>query len=256
MHQGKHSKQRDEDQFKKELDQRENNRRIFPLDLIPRDSGFKPILATVRAAFYVVNLEEPELARRAVGAIVNMTMPRNDTDTAEELVPWARTLFPLPVQDDPFPTSISLEQVSIPEQQQFVTLRNRIRIDYIRDHLDSNNIFRTYIVLPRVIPTTVHEAIMLLDKEKHTAVAMMKIRSENKTERVTFSSPPMTSSTKAKNQVAHDAVNFVLKNYSSTMSVDDDNEDDQDHDDKDNDSDDEYPPERKIQKIEEKTTES
>ena len=40
------------------------------------------------------------------------------------------------------------------------------------------------------------------------------------------------------------------------MSVDDDNEDDQDHDNKDNDSDDEYPPERKIQKIEEKTTES
>ena len=228
---------------------------LFPPDLIPRDSGFKPILATVRAAFYVVYQEEPETARRAVRAIVNRTMPQG-TDTIEELDPWAKTLLPLPVHNDPFPTSISLEQVSIPEQHQFITLRNRIRSEYIRDHLDSKHIFRIYLLLSRVIPSTVSESIMLLDKKSHTAVAMMKIRSENKTERVTFSSPPMTSSTKAKNQVAHDAVNFVLKHYSSTMSIDDDNEDDQDHDDKDNDSDDEYPPERKIQKIEEKTTES
>ena len=228
---------------------------LFPPDLIPRDSGLKPILATVRAAFYVAYQEEPETARGAIRAIVNRTMPQG-TDTIENLESWAKVLLPIPVHNDPFPTTISLEQASIPEEQQYVTLRNRSRSDYIHDHKDRKNILRTFILLSRVLPSTVLESIMLLDKSSHTAVAMLKIRSENKTERVSFSSPPMTSSTQAKNKVAHDAVNYVINNYSSTMSVDDDNEDDQDYDDKDNLPGDEYLPERKIQKMEEKTTES
>ena len=227
---------------------------LFPPDLIPRDSGLKPILATVRAAFYVAYQEEPETARGAIRAIVNRTMPQG-TDTIENLESWAKVLLPIPVHNDPFPTTISLEQASIPEEQQYVTLRNRSRSDYIHDHKDKN-ILRTFILLSRLLPSTVLESIMLVDKSSHTAVAMLKIRSENKTERVSFSSPPMTSSTQAKNKVAHDAVNYVINNYSSTMSVDDDNEDDQDYDDKDNLPGDEYLPERKIQKIEEKTTEN
>ena len=156
-------------------------------------------------------------------------MPQG-TDTIEHLESWGKTLLPTPVHSDPFPATISLEQTSIPEEQQYVTLKNRSREKYIKDHKDKKNIFRTLILLPSLIPSTVLEAIMLLDKSNHTAVAMLKIRSENRTKRVSFSSPPMISSTQAKNKVAHDAVNYVIQNYSSEMSLDDDNEDDQDYD--------------------------
>ena len=76
---------------------------LFHPDFIPRNSGSKPVLATIRAAFYVVNQQQPDLARRAVEVIVNMTMPQDNSPTAEEPVPWARILLPLPEQDYPSP---------------------------------------------------------------------------------------------------------------------------------------------------------
>ena len=99
---------------------------------------------------------------------------------------------------------------------------------------------------------------------------MIKVQTEDNLKTFTFSSPPMTSNSQAKNYVAHEAVQFVLENFSSTMEMDDDNGDDQYHDDNDRnpddedsdedtpgpDDNDEKPSEKKIQRIETKTTES
>ena len=215
---------------------------FFPLDLIPRNSSPKPVLATVRAAFSAVHQQHPEVARRAAKAIVNLTMT-NDNLTAEEPIPWAKILLPLPDQVVPLPSSISLEQVGIPTEQLYITPKGRKRAEYIEDHRDDKDIFRICILLPRLVPSTVRETTILLDKNIHMAVAMIQVQSGENVKTLTFSSPPMESNSKAKNHVAHKAVEYVMENHSNTMAIDDDDNDDK-------------PPEKKIQKIEKETTES
>ena len=227
---------------------------LFPPDLIPRNSSPKPVLSTLRAAFSVVHQHRPEAARQAAKAIVEMTMTDRDL-TVVEPVPWATILLPLPEQVHPLPSSTSLEQVSIPIEQLYTTLKGRNHFKYMRDHLEDKDIFRTFIILARLFPSTIHETIMLLDKEIHMAVAMIQVQTGGNIKTLTFSSPPMDSNSKAKNHVARKAVDYLVENHSNTMVEDDDDTNDQRNNEDVNQPGNEYLP-KKIQKMNEGTTES
>ena len=147
---------------------------LFPPDLIPRNSSPKPVLSTLRAAFFVVHERNPEAARQAARAIVQMTMTAQSL-TAVEPAPWATTLLPLPNQVHPLPSSTSLEQVSIPIDQLHITLKGRTHYKYMGDHLEEKDIYRTFILLARLFPSMIHKTIMLLDKGIHMAVAMIQV---------------------------------------------------------------------------------
>ena len=46
---------------------------FFP-NIIPRNSGWRTVLSTIRAAIYVIDQQYPELTRRAAEAVISMTV--------------------------------------------------------------------------------------------------------------------------------------------------------------------------------------
>ena len=138
------------------------------------------------------------------------------------------------------------------------------------DHSDKSNVYHTFNIMTRLIPQTVCETAMYLNKVFHVAVSMIKVVIEDTPKTITFASPPMTSNSQAKNYAASDAVHFVLLIHSNTMKLDNENDHNQDNDNSSSNSDDEdhdedppgpddkeeKQPKQKIQKTGKKTTES